>query len=89
MPQFKVSATLNTYIDADSPEMAQRLAQDALTALVENKDAAVAEFEDRYPQDIYPGFLVQGVVAEDASVEAETPSVAVSQEELDNPSEVV
>jgi hypothetical protein len=89
MPQYKVSVTINAYIDAESPEFAGRLVQDALTALIENNSSAIAEFEGRYPQDTYPAFLISNVSAEDATIEAQQNAEPVSQEELDKPEEVV
>jgi hypothetical protein len=89
MPQYKVSVAMNAYIDAESPEIAGLFAQDALTALIENDSRAVAEFEMRYPQEPYPGFLISNVSVEDDSIEASEITEAVSQEELDKPAEVV
>ena len=89
MPQYKVSVKMNAYIDAESPQFAERLAQDALDALLSNNSRAVAEFEMRYPQEDYPGFLISNMSAEDATIEAQQETEAVSQEELDKPEEVV
>jgi hypothetical protein len=89
MPQYKVSVKINAYIDAESPEFAERLAQDALDGLLSNNSRAVAEFEMRYPQDDYPTLGIADISAEDATIEAQQNAEPVSQEELDKPAEVV
>jgi hypothetical protein len=90
MPQYKVSVLVNAYIDAESPEMAVRQAQDAVDGLLANNSRAVAEFEMRYPQNDYPNLAISDISsAEDASIEAQQETEAVSQEELDKPEEVV
>lgn len=90
MPQYKVSVKMNAYIDTESPEMAVRMATDALDGLLANNSRAVAEFEMRYPQNDYPNLAISDISsAEDASIEAQQETEAVSQEELDKPEEVV
>lgn len=89
MPQYKVSVKINAYIDAESPQFAERLALDALDGLLANNSRAVAEFEMRYPQEDYPSMAISDISAEDGSIEAQQETEAVSQEELDKPEEVV
>ena len=89
MPQYKVSVKINAYIDAESPGFAERLVIDALDGLLANNSRAIAEFEMRYPQDEYPSLAILDISAEDASIEAQQETEAVSQEELDKPEEVV
>ena len=89
MPQYKVSVKINAYIDAESPKFAKRLAIDALDALLSNNSRAFAEFEMRYPQEEYPSLAISDISVEDASIEAQQETEAVSQEELDKPEEVV
>jgi hypothetical protein len=90
MPKYKVSVELNTYIDTDSPAMAERLAQDALSFLLNNNERAIIGYESMHPEDTYPGLLVAEITAVDmAEVETPKDSDPVSQEELDKPAEVV
>jgi hypothetical protein len=91
MPQYKVSVELITFIDAETPDMARRIAQDTASDLVSFDERAERRFEERHPQDVYPGFSIGDINAEDGQVyeDALKNSKPVSQEELDKPAEVV
>lgn len=80
MPNYRVSVVLQTVIDTSSPERARRIAFEGATALIQQEDAAEAEFNNVMPQEKAPRFvyLEENINPEDLKSE---------EEELDNAEE--
>lgn len=80
MPEYKVNVVLTTNIEAESPEVARRVALEGAVALLQQRDGAEAEFNSVMPQQSFPRFTYE-------KEEVDGDDTPTTEGELDNSEE--